>query len=131
MRILIAEDDLASRKFIFKLLLQYGESDMTVDGIEAVEAFMIAYDIGKPYDLVCLDIMMPKIDGIKALNTIRNFEKQRGIDGTKKCKIIMISALNETEVVFDSFSTENEAYVTKPINIQKFEDTLKNLGVIE
>lgn len=131
MRILIAEDDFASRKFMFKLLLQFGESDMTVDGIEAVEAFMIAYDIGKPYDLICLDIMMPKIDGIKALKTIRNFEKQKGIDQANMCKVIMISALNETEVVFDSFSTENEAYITKPIDIPKFEEALKKLGMME
>ena len=37
MKILIAEDDSASRKFLFKLLSQYGECDMTVDGIETVE----------------------------------------------------------------------------------------------
>jgi len=131
MRILIAEDDFASRKFIFKLLLQFGESDMTVDGIEAVEAFMIGHDIGKPYDLICLDIMMPRIDGIKALETIRNFEKQKKIGQSDKCKVIMISALNETEVVFDSFNTESEAYVTKPINIEKFEDAMKKLGLIK
>jgi two-component system chemotaxis response regulator CheY len=88
MKILIAEDDYASRKFLFKLLSQYGECDMTVDGIETVEAFAIAYDIGKPYDLLCLDIMMPKIDGLKALKTIRDYEKKKGIAESYKCKVI-------------------------------------------
>ena len=48
MRILIAEDDATSRKFLFKLLSKYGECDMVVDGIEVVEAFEIAHDIGQP-----------------------------------------------------------------------------------
>jgi len=76
MRILIAEDDYASRKFLYKFLSAYGECDITIDGIEAVDAFMLALDEGKPYDLVCLDIMMPKLDGTRALKAIRDVEKQ-------------------------------------------------------
>lgn len=130
MKILIAEDDFASRKFLFKLLSQYGECDMTVDGIETVEAFAIAYDIGKPYDLLCLDIMMPKIDGLKALKTIRDFEKKKGIEESQKCKVIITSALSETEVVFDSFSTESEIYATKPIDAERVKGAMKKLELI-
>lgn len=130
MKILIAEDDFASRKFLFKLLSQYGECDMTVDGIETVEAFVIAHDIGKPYDLICLDIMMPKIDGLKALQTIRDFEKRKSIVGSEKCKVIITSALSETEVVFDSFSTENEVYATKPIDAERIKDALEKLELM-
>ena len=83
MKILIAEDDLSSRKFLSKFLSQYGECDVTIDGIEAVEAFMIAHDIDEPYDLICLDIMMPKVDGIKALRAIRDIERQKGLEGQK------------------------------------------------
>jgi two-component system chemotaxis response regulator CheY len=130
MKILIAEDDLASRKFLFKFLSRYGECDLTVDGVEVVEAFMIAHDIGKPYDLVCLDIMMPRVDGIKALKAIRDIEKQRQIDVDKRCKVIMTSALNETDIVFDSFEIGSEAYATKPINTNKFIEVLQTLGLI-
>ena len=59
---------------MFKLFSQYGECDMTIDGIETVEAFVMAYDLGKPYDLICLDIMMPKIDGLKALKAIKSLD---------------------------------------------------------
>ncbi len=129
MKILIAEDDFASRKFLFKLLSQYGECDMTVDGIETVEAFVIAHDLGKPYSLLCLDVMMPKIDGLKALKTIRDFEKKRGIEESRKCKVIITSALSETEVVFGSFSTENEVYATKPMNAENVMDAMKKLEI--
>ena len=130
MKILIAEDDFASRKFLFKLLTPYGECDMTIDGIETVEAFVIAHDINKPYDLLCLDIMMPKVDGIKALSAIRNYEEKKGIKATEKCKVIITSALDEKELGFDLLSTENEIYVSKPIDVKKIEDALKKLDLI-
>ncbi len=131
MKILMAEDDLASRKFLSKFLSQYGEVDVTVDGIEAVEAFMLAIDMDEPYQLVCLDIMMPKIDGIKALKAIRDIEKKSNIPSDKAAKIIMTSALNEAEVVMDSFNIGSEAYANKPINTEKFVEVMKRLGLIE
>lgn len=131
LRILIAEDDLASRKFLSRFLSKYGECDLTVDGVEVVEAFMIAHDMGTPYDLVCLDIMMPKVDGIKALKAIRDVEKQKGIKKEDQCKIIMTSALNETDTVLDSFEIGSEGYATKPINTTKFIEVLKTLDLID
>ena len=98
MKILVAEDDFVSRKYLFKLLSQYGDCDMTVDGIETVEAFVIAHDAGEPYDLLCLDIMMPKIDGLKALQTIRDFEEKKGIGELERCKVIITSALSEFQL---------------------------------
>ncbi len=48
MRILIAEDDFASRKAILKFLSAYGECDVTVDGMEAIDAFMMALEEEDP-----------------------------------------------------------------------------------
>lgn len=128
MRILIAEDDFASRKFLYKFLSGYGECDMTIDGAEALEAFSLAYEDGMPYDLVCLDIMMPKLDGIKVLEAIRKLEQEWGIDEKEKVKIIMTTALNDVKNVFDSFETGCEAYASKPINTQKLIEVMKKLG---
>ena len=75
MKILLAEDDFATRKFMVNFLSKYGECDVTVDGMEAVDAFMMALEDDEPYDLVCLDIMMPVMDGYQALVGIRNLEK--------------------------------------------------------
>jgi two-component system chemotaxis response regulator CheY len=130
MRILIAEDDFASRTFMSKFLSDYGECDLTVDGIEAVEAFLLGCDMGMPYDLVCLDIMMPRVDGVKALKAIRDIEKQKGVDEDKRVKVIMVSALNDTESVKMSYDTGCEAYASKPIDIVKFKEVMKKLGLI-
>jgi two-component system chemotaxis response regulator CheY len=131
MRILIAEDDMASRKFLSRFLSKFGECDITVDGMEAVEAFMVSFDIDKQYDLICLDIMMPKLDGIKVLKTIREIEKQKGVPEDKQVKVIMTSALNELDVVHNSFDTGSEAYATKPINTEKFEEVMKKLNLLK
>ena len=63
MRILIVEDDFASRKFMMNFMSAYGDCDGTVDGMEAVEAYMMALEDEQPYDLICLDVMMPVMDG--------------------------------------------------------------------
>ena len=77
MKILIAEDDFPSRKLMLGYLSQYGECDVTVDGMEATFAFMMALDEGTYYDLICLDVMMPVLDGYQALKMIRDMEDRK------------------------------------------------------
>ena len=48
MKVLIAEDDFASRKFMLRFFEKYGECDVTVDGKEAVEAYKMAIECGEP-----------------------------------------------------------------------------------
>lgn len=131
MRILIAEDDPASRKFISKYMSSFGECDVTIDGIEAIEAFILGLDTGKPYDLICIDVMMPKIDGIKAIKTIRELEEIRGVDDAKRAKIIVTTALGETSYVMSAFTTGMEAYVNKPIELDKLEEAMRKLSLLD
>lgn len=129
MKILIAEDDHASRKVLYKFMSLYGECDITVDGAEALEAFILAIDEKEPYDLVCLDIMMPKVDGVKTLQSIRNTEKQLKI--TTPVKILMTTALNEKQFVEASFDIGCDAYATKPLNMEKIQEVLTKLNLIK
>jgi two-component system chemotaxis response regulator CheY len=131
MRILLAEDDFVTRKFMTNFLSKYGDCDVTVDGMEAVDAFMMAMDEDDPYDLVCLDIMMPVMDGYQALIGIRNIEKERGIPQDKAVKVIMATALNEEKNVKMAFDLGCTIYSGKPINQDRFEQALKKLGLIE
>lgn len=130
MKILLAEDDFASRKFMDNHLSKYGECDVTVDGEEAVDAFMMALDDEEPYDLVCLDVMMPVLDGYQVLKAIRDIECKRGIPREKGVKIIMTTALNEERNVKMAFKLGCEAYSGKPIDVDKFDEVLKRLGLI-
>lgn len=109
---------------------KYGECDLTIDGGEAIDAFMMALDDNEPYDLVCLDIMMPNVDGLKALKIIRDIEVERGVAELDKVKIIMTTALNDVTNVQTAFDTGSEGYAVKPINIQKLTDVMKRLSLI-
>lgn len=131
MKILIAEDDFASRKFMLRFLSKFGECDVTVDGMEAVDAFTMALDSGDGYDLVCLDIMMPELDGYQALKQIREYEKGKGISEEDGAKIIMTTALNEGRNVTKAFELGCVAYAGKPIDQEKFENVLRKLNLIE
>lgn len=130
MRILIAEDDLASRKFLFKFLSQYGECDLVVDGLEALDAVLMSFKDKKYYDLICLDIMMPKVDGVKVLKAVRDLEMQKGLLPEKRSKVIMITALAETQFVKNAFEIGCEAYAAKPIDTKKLAEVLKKLELI-
>jgi len=130
-KILIAEDEYVSRKFLYKFLSEYGECDVTVDGMEAIEAFLMALDEGSPYDLICLDIMMPEVDGLKALKTIRQLENEKNLDRDDRAKIIMTTALNYTKEVNEAFESGSEAYAAKPINTDKLLEVLKKLGLVK
>lgn len=130
MKILLAEDDFVTRKFMVNFLSKYGECDVTVDGMEAVDAFMMALEDEEPYDLVCLDIMMPVMDGYQALVGIRNLEKERKIPLEKGAKVIMTTALNEEKNVKMAFELGCTVYSGKPIDQNRFEQALKKLGLI-
>ena len=130
LKILIAEDDLISRKFLSKFLSQYGECDMVLDGLEAIDAYLMAMREKKPYDLICLDIMMPKVDGVKVLKAIRDLEVQKGILPEKRSKVIMTTALSEAQFVQTAFEYGCDAYASKPIETEKLTQVLKKLELI-
>ncbi len=131
MRILIAEDELISRKFLYKFLSYYGDCDITINGVEALDAYMLAVDEQKPYELICLDIMMPEMDGVTVLKTIRKLEEANKVEKDKRVKIIMTTALQDTKSVYDAFDLGCEAYAAKPIDIDKMQEVIKKLGLIQ
>ena len=131
MKVLIAEDDFASRKFMLRFFEKYGECDVTVDGREAVEAYTMAVEMDEPYDLICLDIMMPEMDGHQALRRIRKIEEENNVPDDEKVKIVMTTALRETRHVSKAFENGCTAYAGKPINQEKLEAMLKKFDLIE
>lgn len=130
MKILIAEDDATSRMFMQKYLSRYGECDEAINGIEAINMVAAAIKSGEYYDLICLDVMMPKVDGIKALMNIRELEQKYSKTGIRLSKIIITSALNDTSTVEEVNDLGCHAYAWKPIDIQNFDEILKSLELI-
>jgi two-component system, chemotaxis family, chemotaxis protein CheY len=130
MKTLIVEDDFAGRKLMQKYLAPYGEADVVVDGYEAVEAFKLALSDDEPYDVVCLDIMLPKMDGQEVLKEIRQLEEQKGILGNDAAKVIMTSALGDAKNVLNAFRSQCEGYLQKPISKEQLVRQLVDLKLI-
>lgn len=132
MRVLVVEDDFTSRKILQKILAPYGEVHIAVNGLEAVEAFTQSLDDEHHYDLICMDIMMPEMDGQTALKRIRALEKDRGILPSNEAKVIMTTALDDPKNVVEAYYKGGAtSYVPKPIDKHMLLHLLKNLGLIE
>lgn len=132
MRVLIVEDDFISRKLLQKLLGHYGDCDIAVNGMEAIRAFKVALEEKQPYDLICMDIMMPHIDGQQALKEIRKMEKEMNIDPANEAKVIMTTALDDPRNVVESFYKGGAtSYIIKPIDKKKLLDEVRKLGLID
>ncbi|QJB57963.1 response regulator [Pseudodesulfovibrio sp. zrk46] len=132
MRILIVEDEFTSRKLLTALLSDFGECDTANDGVECVQSFRQALDEGRPYDLLCMDIMMPNKDGHQALKEIRAIEHDVGISASEEAKVIMVTALNDPKTVVKAYYKGGAAaYLPKPIEVESLYAILRDLALID
>ncbi len=127
MKILIVEDDPISQKVLANILNGYGEVQVANNGMEAQKLFSASLASSKPFDLVCLDIMMPEIPGVDVLKNMRKEEASHGIHGLAGAKVIMTSSLDDGGSVLGSFRAGCEAYIVKPIDRSKLLDTVLKL----
>jgi two-component system chemotaxis response regulator CheY len=122
MKILIVEDDAVSRKYMQSLLSQYGECDIVIDGLEALDSFLSALKSDKCYDFIFLDVMLPKVDGMKVLKTMRELEKQKGLMLEKRSKILLTTALSQTDFVKNA--VDCDGILEKPVNAERITELL-------
>ncbi len=131
MRVLVVEDDIASRMVLVKILSDYFDSESAENGLQAVEMFRDALENNNPYDLIFMDIMMPVMDGQSALKAIREIEKKMEVPIGNEVKAIMTTALSDTKNVTDAFfQGQADAYISKPITRDSVLDSLKEVGLI-
>jgi two-component system chemotaxis response regulator CheY len=128
MKILIAEDDFVSRKILNTQLASLGEVDIAANGNEAFTAVKMAFETNQPYDLICLDIMMPEVDGIMVLKKIRQLEAQKGLNPETRSKIIMTTALSEKSHVLAAAQANCNGFLVKPIDKTRLFDEIRKLG---
>ncbi len=130
MKTLIAEDDFTSRLLLQEFMQPYGPPHIAVSGTEALEAVRAALEAGKPYDLMCLDIMMPEMDGQRALEEIRLMEKEKEIAGADRMKIIMTTSLGDRSNVITAVQHQCDSFLIKPVDRAKLLDELRKLKLI-
>ena len=103
-RILIIEDEKRIQEILIEFLKEYGhEIDSAYNGVEGLSMFKKTV-----YDLILLDIMMPKIDGFGALELIRQ---------TSDIPVIIITAMEEEEYQMKGFDLLADDYIVKPFSM--------------
>lgn len=119
LQMLLVEDDFASRLLLQTFLSRFGDCHIAVNGAEAVEAFRSAWERGDRYDLICMDILLPGMDGIEAVRQVRAIEESGGVLSTRGVKIIMTTAVDHIREVGRSYHELCDAYLVKPIDLAK------------
>jgi two-component system chemotaxis response regulator CheY len=109
-RVLVVDDSMFVAKQIGQILTSEGYDIVATaaDGEEGVEKYK---ELFPNIDLVTMDITMPKMDGISALEQIMNFDKN--------ARVVMISALGKQDLVKKSLLLGAKNYIVKPLDRKK------------
>jgi two-component system chemotaxis response regulator CheY len=73
-KVLIVEDETTSRRILAKMLGDHAQCHFATDGESAVDEVEAALEREAPYDLICLDLMLPDRTGFDVLVQIRKLE---------------------------------------------------------
>ncbi len=107
MRILLVEDDMGIARFVMKGLLENSFSvDVAGNGEEGLN-----FALRMKYDLVVLDILLPKIDGREVLKKIRSFNIQT--------PVIFLTARGSEEEIVHGLNLGADDYLTKPFSFNE------------
>ena len=115
-KILIVDDTLFMRTLLKNILFSGGHTIVgeAGDGEEGVAK----YKELKP-DLVTMDIVMPKLNGIEALKAIKEFDPA--------AKIVMCTAVGQEQMVKRAIKTGAKGYIIKPFQAPKVLEEVKNV----
>ena len=103
-KILIVEDDLSIQALLHDFIEEAGHSvELAADGVEALAKYS-----EQPFDLILLDIMLPKIDGYSVCEYIRQ---------KSDVPIIMLTALDSEENQLKGLDLQADDYITKPFSM--------------
>lgn len=131
MKALIVDDDFYSRNMIHEILRQVAQCDIAVNGEEAIEAFRRGVKDGESYDLICLDLLMPEMDGQQALREIRAIEKEYNVAPHAEAKVIVTTMLDDKKETHDAFFLGGAtSYLVKPIDEEKLLTEVRSLGLL-
>jgi two-component system chemotaxis response regulator CheY len=110
----------------------YAFCDVAVNGEEAVMAFQKAMEEKRPYSLVFMDLLMPVIDGPKALREIREIERDFGVDKASQARVIITSVLEDAEDTHNAmYLGEATSFLQKPVDEKSVLSELRRLGLVE
>lgn len=126
-KILLVEDnegDVRLTKEAFKESKLKCTIDVVMDGAAAMDYLKQVHDFKdkKAPDLIILDLNLPKKDGREVLKEIKADEK------LSKIPIVILTTSNDEKDICISYGLHANAYVTKPLDFEKFIDVVKKIS---
>jgi len=124
--ILVAEDNEINALLMRSLLSRLGHHVViTTNGEGALESWLSANSAGAPYDLVLMDIQMPRLDGIETTKQIRS--REAGQPG-RRTPILALTANTLVEDRYACFEAGMDGFLIKPLDREKLADALAGLA---
>jgi PAS domain S-box-containing protein len=124
--VLVAEDNEINALLMRSLLTRLGHhAVITTNGEEALESWLGARSAGAPYDLVLMDIQMPRLDGIETTKRIR--AREAGQPG-RRTPILALTANTLVEDRYACFEAGMDGFLIKPLDREKLTDALASLA---
>lgn len=126
---LVVEDNSIFQKIMHNILKNYGACTVATNGLEGLELYKKSIADNSHYDLICLDIEMPKMDGVSLLDKIRTLEKENNSE--KKSIIVMVTAYGEQDIVRKCCRLGCSSFLIKPVDRHNLEKVLKKHKLLE
>jgi two-component system chemotaxis response regulator CheY len=127
-RILVVEDEEMCSLRLQTALDHYGDCEVARTGRQALQAYRSALEEGRPFDLICLDIRLPDLDGGEVLRKLRQYEAVTG--ERSGVKVVVVSGIRDSEKVLDMYRIGCQGYLMKPFKVESLLNRLSDLEVI-
>jgi two-component system chemotaxis response regulator CheY len=118
-RLLVVDDDPTSVQVVRRGVDSWGDVAVANDGTQGVEVFRQSFAERAPFDVVILDLDMPRLDGHGALVAMREFEESQGIFGLDRCRVFINTASQDYNKVRSSFRYQADRYFIKPLSVNQ------------
>jgi CheY-like chemotaxis protein len=126
-KILIADDNHVNQLVLRKMFSGLGNDTIEIaqDGLEAYQKYVQAHEKKEPFDIVFMDIQMPRMNGIEATRKLRQFEK---INDIEEKPILALTAFISEDDRNECYAAGMSGFLGKPVTKTILLDTLFSLG---
>jgi HD-like signal output (HDOD) protein/CheY-like chemotaxis protein len=129
MRILIVDDDIVSRTKLRLIMENFGECRTEVSGQEAMTAVRSAIQNNTAFDIITLDVSMPGMSGLDALQAIRQLERDFSITQQRQSKILMVTSAADKDLIIACVQSGCNDFIVKPFNLDVIQKKLDKIGI--
>ena len=131
LRILIVEDEPVNREFMLLSLRGLGQCQAVATGEDAVLAQQTALEQDQPFDVIFLDILLPGMNGLQALEQLRALELRHEVPPERQVPVIVTTGLDDDQAASRAFIQGHAlSYMTKPFRAGQIPEELRKLGLI-